>query len=315
MRLTEEGDEEKIATRAFLDYFYGGESEQFQFFRIPQRLVTDAAFRHISSDAKLLYGMMLDRMGLSAKNGWYDDLGRVYIYYPLEEIQKTMCCGHDKATRILNELDVERGIGLIERVRQGLGKPARIYVKKFVSREIPVRQSRDPECGKIANQSAEKSQSGLRPLRAPECEKLAGNHIDIIHTEKNQLYPSIDPSYRESCLAQIAESIEYEWLQMRLNDEDMKLVDELMGIMADAICTTRSTLRIGGSEIPAANVRARLQMIGPIHIEYVLDSFNKTTSRIKDIHAYLLTALYRAPTTINHYYQAAVQHDMFGDQY
>lgn len=113
-------------------------------------------------------------------------------------------------------------------------------------------------------------------------------------------------------MAQIAESIEYEWLQMRLNDEDMKLVDELVGIMADAICTTRSTLRIGGSEIPAANVRARLQMIGPIHIEYVLDSFNKTTSRIKDIHAYLLTALYRAPTTINHYYQAVVQHDMFG---
>ena len=69
------------------DYFYGNESEQFSYYRILRLLVTGAQFKSLSADAKLLYGLMLDRMGLSAKHGWYDGLGRVFIYYPLEEIQ------------------------------------------------------------------------------------------------------------------------------------------------------------------------------------------------------------------------------------
>ena len=61
-------------------YYYGYEAEQFSFYRIPKLLVTDERFRSISTDAKLLYGLMLDRMSLSIKNGWTDDLGRVYIF-------------------------------------------------------------------------------------------------------------------------------------------------------------------------------------------------------------------------------------------
>ena len=48
---------------------------------------------------------MLDRMGLSAKHGWYDELGRVYIYYTLDEIQTDLMCGHNKSVRLLAELD------------------------------------------------------------------------------------------------------------------------------------------------------------------------------------------------------------------
>ena len=72
------------------DYYYGDESSQFSFYRIPRQLITGARFKKLSTDAKLLYGLLLDRMGLSAKNGWYDEQGRVYIYYPLEEIQQDM---------------------------------------------------------------------------------------------------------------------------------------------------------------------------------------------------------------------------------
>ena len=68
------------------DYFYGAESEEFIYFKIPRLLITDPKFKHVSTDAKLLYGMLLDRMGLSAKNNWYDDCGRVYIYYTVDEI-------------------------------------------------------------------------------------------------------------------------------------------------------------------------------------------------------------------------------------
>ncbi len=108
------------------DYFYGEESEQYSFFRIPRLLVTSERFKVLSSDAKLLYTFMLDRMGLSARNGWYDEKGRVYIYYPLEEVCGLLNCSHGKAVRAFAELDTTKGVGLIERVRQGLGRPSRI---------------------------------------------------------------------------------------------------------------------------------------------------------------------------------------------
>lgn len=120
------------------DYYYGDESNQFAFYRIPRQLITGEAFKKLSTDAKLLYGLLLDRMGLSAKNGWYDDMGRVFIYYTLDEIQEDLNCGHEKAVRLLAELDTgKKGFGLIERVKQGQGRPTKIYVKRFTTRTIP----------------------------------------------------------------------------------------------------------------------------------------------------------------------------------
>ena len=72
------------------DYYYGDESNQFAFYRIPRQLITGEAFKKLSTDAKLLYGLLLDRMGLSAKNGWYDVMGRVLIFYTLDEIQEVL---------------------------------------------------------------------------------------------------------------------------------------------------------------------------------------------------------------------------------
>ena len=119
------------------DYFYGDESEEFVFFKIPRQLITNPKFKHVSTDAKLLYGMLLDRMSLSARNGWYDDTGRVYIYYSVDEICGDMTCGRDKAMKLLAELDTKKGIGLIERIKQGQGKPTKIYVKRFTTRTVP----------------------------------------------------------------------------------------------------------------------------------------------------------------------------------
>ena len=117
-------------TQAF-SFFYGNESEQFRFYRIPRLLITGERFRGLSTDAKLLYGLMLDRMELSARNGWYDSLGRVYIYFTLEQIEEALCCGHNKAVKLIAELDQGSGIGLIERRKQGQGKPTIIYVKRL----------------------------------------------------------------------------------------------------------------------------------------------------------------------------------------
>lgn len=112
------------------NYFCGSENEKFSFFRIPRALMKDVQFRELSTDAKLLYGLMLDRMGLSRQSGWIDADKRVYIYFTLDEIQNTLYCGHNKAVRILAELEQ---YALIERIKQGLGKPARIYVTNILA--------------------------------------------------------------------------------------------------------------------------------------------------------------------------------------
>ncbi|WP_330693720.1 replication initiator protein A [Shuttleworthella satelles] len=117
------------------DYFYGSQSDQFAFYRIPKVLFTAPRFKTLSTDAKALYGILLDRMNLSAKNGWIDKYGRVYIIFTTEEIMEAMGCANQKATRLLAEL--EKDIGLIERKRQGLGKSNLIYVKNFIAQGNP----------------------------------------------------------------------------------------------------------------------------------------------------------------------------------
>ena len=124
------------------DYFYGNEAEQFTFYRIPKILITSPHFKKISDSAKLLYGLMLDRMSLSIRNGWLDDDNRAYIFFTTNDVMEQMCCGTEKATKMLAELDSEKGIGLIERVKQGQGKPAIIYLKKFYELEDTARSTK-----------------------------------------------------------------------------------------------------------------------------------------------------------------------------
>ena len=113
------------------NYYYGKEADQFSFYRVPRLLIKDEHFKGLSSDAKLLYGLMLDRMSMSMKNEWFDDQNRAYIIYTLDNVMDDLGCGKDKAVKVLKELDDKTGIGLIEKVRQGLGKPDIIYVKNF----------------------------------------------------------------------------------------------------------------------------------------------------------------------------------------
>ena len=115
------------------DYYYGIEAEQFSFYRVPRLLIKDERFKGLSSDAKLLYGLMLDRMSLSMKNGWLDDENRAYIIYTVDAIMEDLGCSKPTCTKIMRELDSDNGIGLIEKKRRGLGKPDIIYVKNFAS--------------------------------------------------------------------------------------------------------------------------------------------------------------------------------------
>ena len=113
------------------EYFYGAQAEQFSFYRIPKALFTEPNFRELSTDAKVLYGILLDRMSLSLKNQWLDAQNKVYIIFTVEEIMDALNCANQKATRLMVEL--EKKAGLIERKRQGLGRPNLIYVKNFAA--------------------------------------------------------------------------------------------------------------------------------------------------------------------------------------
>ena len=125
------------------DYFTGMEAEQYSFYRVPKVLFTEPCFKALSCEAKVLYGLMLDRMSLSIKNRWLDSEDRVYIIFTVEEIAELMNCGTQKAVKLVKELDSNNGIGLIEKKRLGLGKPNVIYVKNFMLREVPDQKPMD----------------------------------------------------------------------------------------------------------------------------------------------------------------------------
>ncbi len=160
------------------DYFHGVEAEQYSFYRIPKVLFTAECFRSLSCEAKVLYGLMLDRMGLSVKNRWIDEEDRVYIVFTVEETAELMDCGAQKAVRLMKELDAEKGIGLIEKKRLGLGKPNVIYVKNFMVREGPVlpEERENPD---------EKETAGMPENRADD-----NHHSRIVKTTNQELLKS-----------------------------------------------------------------------------------------------------------------------------
>ena len=306
----------------FTSYFYGDEAMQFTYFRIPCQLITHPRFKHLSTDSKLLYGMLLDRMSLSIKNEWYDDTGRVYIYYTVDEVCSNLNCGRDKAMRLLAELDTGKGVGLIERKKQGQGKPTRIYVKRFTTQEIPPQPEKKPEppAPPPGVEFADVQKSDFPTSRRRKNPPQEVEETDPNQTKRNQLdfiqpdpsiYPPA-PSGRQMGIdrcevrEEVKENIEYEHLRQELPYDD---VGSLLELIVDVLSSTASTIRIGGEVLPVDAVRRRFRQLDGEHIKYIIDSMSQTTTKINNIRAYLLTALYNAPITIGPYYSAAVRHD------
>ena len=318
-------------TKLTFDYYYGNQAEQFAFYRIPKQVFTNPAFSKLSSDAKVLYGLMLDRMSLSIKSGWKDPDEKIYIYFTLSEIQEFMNCGHNKGVRILAELDSEKGIGLIKRVRQGMGKPTKIYVMNFLGigdekddlvvdepEDFPKEENKTSDNGK-----SRVPERGSQDFRKKELIKTDNIKTESIKTDKKDLiYQSIYPSRQkvpEQTNAEIdrwmefreifKKNIEYEYIL----DRDPEMIPEILEIMIETACSKAKSFSINGTQISAERVRERLLSLNSMHIEYVLDSLNQNTSKIQNVRAYLLATLYNAPKTINTFYRTMVNHDMYGN--
>ena len=404
------------------DYYYGVQSNQFSFYRIPRLLIKDPHFKGLSSDAKLLYGLMLDRMALSMKNNWLDDKNRAYIIYSIDSVMEDLSCSKPTCVKIMKELDM---IGLIERRRKGLGKPDIIYVKNFVLKEeceeleneaaeeneneteileecfeyseeklscqsddmtateeenvtaegkkveLPEvkkfnfwdrredavleekkknnekktvnltdysvnggdisprsKESELPEVKKFNFCNSKKLTSGSKDFLLPEVKNLAPNYNN--NNYNNQSYYSIYPSNLSSqkdefdgtkeeidenttYIEQIKKNLDYEFYMTNDKCNDKALLKELFDIICEVVCVKRKMIKVGGVVYPYEYVRSKFLELTSSHVWYVIDCMKETTTRIVNIKAYLLAALFNAPSTIDHYYQQKVQHDLHSD--
>lgn len=328
------------STKIEFGYFHDYESEQFAFYRIPKVLFTDEYFRNLSSDAKVLYGLMLDRMALSIRHQWFDEEGKVYIIFTVEQVIQYMNCGRDKAMKTLAELDTKKGIGLIERVKQGFGKPDIIYVKNFILRtskdvknndesEESIQQNREVE--EVDLSESEKStyrgrKNRLQGVGKTDPNNTNYNYTDISNTDRSNtdLINLSDSSEQQSMdlmeemelfqmnTALVKRNIEYDCLVQRCRLGEQQQLDEIVALIVETISIERENITISGVKYPYQFVKSRLLLLEESHIEYVLDCLHENTREVKNIKAYLLTCLMNSITTIGNYYQAKVNHDMYG---
>ena len=381
------------------DYYYGVQSEQFSFYRIPRLLIKDQHFKGLSSDAKLLYGLMLDRMALSMKNHWLDNENRAYIIYSISNVMEDINCSKPTCVKIMKELD---SFGLIERKRKGLGKPDVIYVKNFavledsqeqeessdvadtfeenesvVSNENITSEGKQDELPEVKDFNFNNEAYGLEMVETGEIFKekeqispnvgvnsgiskkselpevkdfnfwnektltsggkeslplevknLATNYNN--NNYNNQSYNYINQSYQsnlssqadQACndeidtigntdayIQQIKKNLDYDFYMT--NDVaymDKDLLKELFVIICDVVCTKSETIKISGYVYSCDYVRSKFLRLTSNHVMYVMDCIKNITTKIANIKAYLLVALFNAPSTIDHYYQQEIRH-------
>ena len=281
------------------DYFYEEQSESYSFYRIPKMLFTEEIFEALSTDAKVLYGLLLDRISLSRENGWMDDAGRVYVYYTIKSVKKSMRCANTKACGLLRELDE---FGLIERKKQGLGKPTIIYAKDFT-------RFRKAELLGSDKQNSVILHTGTLDNRKSESNKTEKNKTESSKT--NPILSGADKdmdertSYRNYLDSQLDMEIMYERYPY-----DRETLDAIMDLMLDVVCSKRKTIRIAGDDKPVSVVKSQFLKINSMHLEYVMDCRKKNPAKVRNIKQYLLAAIYNAPLTMQSYYQAWVNNDM-----
>ena len=283
-----------------LDYFYGQAGELFSFFRIPKALFQEQRFQNLSTDAKTLYGILLDRMSLSVKNEWFDQKGRVFIIFTIEDVKRTLRCADNKATRLLRELEE---FGLIERKRRGQGKPCLVYVKNFSSessKESVKNRDNDDSCGsKIACQDPVKS----RGIKKKE-NKTEMNNTNLILSDESEKMKN-----RELLEEYFSGSLETDLL-LRLYPDDEDTLYQIVNLLVDTCATNRKLLHIAGDDKPAEVVRSRFMKLNADHIRFVLKCLAENSSPIRNMKQYLLASLYNAPTTMQLFYQNQTNHDL-----
>ena len=294
------------------EYYYGTQADQFSFIRIPRILLLDEAFSALSLSAKVLYSVLLDRMGLSMKNKWLDEENKVYIIYQITEIQSDLGFSKKKAMDYLTELEK---IGLIEKKKRGFGLPNIIYVKSFMAHQSSQRSN---EMGTSQEKDVVHRSFGLQevPKTVPLYNKTYMNYNNQSNMKSNHIKSDGDRircDQKEQEINAYAElvkkNIDFDVL-LHTYSREQDLVEEIYQLILETVQTEKNMIRIAGEYYPAGFVKGKLLKLNYSHIEYVLECMDKNTTKVRNIKQYLLAALFNAPSTIGSYYKAAVNHDM-----
>ena len=277
------------------EFFYGYEADQFKFYRVPQVLVTDKRFKNVSYGAKLLYGVLLDRMGLSIMNKWCDDKNRAFIIYSINEVIESLSCSHSTAVKFMSELE---NIGLIERKKRGQGNPDYIYVKKFVDKDMEVDFKKSKICTSESSYNESQDVQNLEPNNTDK------NNTENIYTDPIISYPQMSRKDYEDI---IKENIEYDILKLDFKDD---WLDSIVELMVDVVSSDSKTIRVNQANVPIEDVRKRYLSINDMHIRYLDDAFRQNDSEVRNVRAFFITAIYNAPITMDPYYDNRVKNDM-----
>lgn len=333
------------------DYYYGAEADQFSFVRIPRVLFTDKEkFGTLSNEAKLLYGLLLERMELSKKNNWIDEKNRVYIIFKIEEIADRMNCGHEKACNILKELDDENGIGLISKKRRGMGLPAIIYVKNFIvqdeaEKNIEPKDNADDseqdnssktrlpkignqEVGKTEVLNSENQTSRVRKNRLQEVGKsedhfsyIDKSYIDLSYIENQSINQSAAPR-KFPTPPRLIDEIDRETVEQSVKEQieyDSLIThpDEAVVNMVEEIkdlivdvISGERNIFVEGKKISEEAARSAYRKLTSEHITDVLRNILNYPGKISRIDRFLTTALYNSAFTLTNQTFSGFEHDM-----
>ena len=302
-------------------YHYGLEADNYTFYRVPKILFSEHEFSGLSTEAKMLYGLMLDRMQLSAKNNWVDEQGRIYIFFKIESIMAALSCGNKKACSLLAELDDRKGIGLISRIKQGMGRPDRIYVHKCITEEMSRRHfmkcHNDISCDVRSTthdvSESQRNNTEMNNKKNNDTESIESYQHDAGtagDTPTAREYDRMDRMDRRYWKQYFENALSIDILR---SDYPMRrdTLDEILTLIVDTCSSRQEYIRVGRDDKPAAAVREAFMKLTDSHIRYVMDCLEDTVSEIRNIRQYLLTALYNSTMTISNYYDAMVRSDMW----
>lgn len=320
------------------DYYYGIEAEQFTFVRMPKVLFTDKEhFGGLSNEAKLLYGLLLERMSLSRKNNWIDKHNRVYIIFPVEEIEESLDVGHEKALNLLKELDDQSGIGLVKKKRRGLGLPSILYVKNFIVKgeqntdRVPTSRSTEngiQEVGKSdfkksENQTSANPKNKLLEVRNSDSNYIDKNNIEMSYIDNQSVNRSragfqnfspgtdglIDGIDRRTVEEEVKKQIDYDCLISHPDSSVVQMAEEIKDLMVDVLCGERSVVS-EGKRVSEETARAAYRKITYEHIQYVMKSLVSYPDKISRIDRFLTASLFNSVYTLTNSTFAGFEYDM-----
>lgn len=269
---------------------------------------------NLSPEAKILYSILLKRMELSARNGWLDSQGRVFIIFTLEEIMEKLHCADNKATKLMKELEK---CDLIARRRQGMGRPNLIYVKNFIQ-NVDNSGSSPPDSSESRIKTRENHDSGLAETTNHDSLESRVSYRDISDTDKSDRDNLINLEAMDGLSNHalyekyFRNALDYPIL-LQSYPLEKETLEGILNILVDTCCSTQDTIRIGGDNKPIEVVKSRFMKLTYSHIEYVLECLKENTTGIHNIMQYMLSALFNAPTTISPYFQAKVNYDLYGE--